>query len=117
MAVENDDLVDSTFIIDYLSSIQTKVQVLDKSKTDAFAGLLRAKFEDESVRDYIIERYNSTEKLLAIMDRYDIKELEELLLEKWHKETNRNNVSFIDHFKLCQRVIKDKRAAGEWTDE
>ena len=41
MAVENADLVDSQFVVDYLNSIRHRRYILSRDKTDAFVDLMR----------------------------------------------------------------------------
>jgi hypothetical protein len=55
MAVENADLVDITFILEYLSAIRNMQKKLDWRKTEAFVDLARNKFQDESTKKYILD--------------------------------------------------------------
>ncbi len=49
MAVENADLVDTTFIMDYLVSIRfLSKKRLPRDKTEAFVEMSRSKFQEES---------------------------------------------------------------------
>ena len=59
MAIENQDLVDTNFIIDYLNSINTHKRMLENEKTESFLGMFRAKCQEEETEQYIVEYLNN----------------------------------------------------------
>jgi hypothetical protein len=54
MAIENSDLVEVSFMIDYLDAIAQIKNRLDKDKTEAFVDMFRAKCINKDYEDYFI---------------------------------------------------------------
>ena len=83
MAIENQDLVDTNFIIDYLNSINTHKRMLENEKTESFLNMFRAKCQEEETEQYIVEYLNNIGASLDLCLKYDAPELEKLLFKKW----------------------------------
>lgn len=83
MAVENADLVDLNFIMDYLNSINVMQRRLDKDKTEAFVEMFRNKCQDESTVRFISDYMGNTKMLLDVQKNFQITELDDICLQKW----------------------------------
>lgn len=55
MAVENSDLVETEFVINYMNSIASIRRRLNKDKTESFIDMFRGKCQDEQVEQYVID--------------------------------------------------------------
>lgn len=55
MAVENSDLVETEFVINYMNSIASIRRRLNKDKTESFIDMFRGKCQDEQVEQHMID--------------------------------------------------------------
>jgi len=83
MAVENADLVDLNFIMDYLNSIHVMQRRLDKDKTEAFVEMFRNKCQDESTVNFITNYMGNTKMFLDVHKNFLVSELDDICLAKW----------------------------------
>jgi len=116
MAVENADLVDLNFIMDYLNSINVMQRRLDKDKTEAFVDMFRNKCKDESTVRYISDYMMNTKMLLDVHENFQITELDDICLKKW-TDGEKLKMQFFELFQRCQSVIKAKTSDGTWSEE
>ena len=99
MAVENADLVDTSFIMDYLNSINPlhKRRGLDREKTEAFLAMFRAKCQEEGTQEFVRDYLANTQLAIQATRSYGLPELEDLLVGKW-TDGKRAYVEPLGHF-------------------
>ena len=84
MAVENADLVETSFLLDYLNAIKVEKRWrLASGKTDSFVDMFRAKCKDESVGEYVCDHMVMSQSAINVSNAYAVPELDALLLRKW----------------------------------
>ena len=117
MAVENSDLVETEFVINYMNSISSIRRRLDKDKTEAFIDMFRGKCQDEQVEQFVIDNLINVRLGIDVATSYDIKELESLLLRKWTDGDIVQRVTSIQHFNCCRRYIAKMSRNDAWSEE
>ena len=85
MAVDNADLVDINFTMDYLKAVSCPnlKRHLDKHKTENFVEMFRGKCREESTIEWIVKYLANTEVANEVAKRYNVPELKDALVRKW----------------------------------
>ena len=100
MAVENADLVETTFIIDYLNAIKHEGRRLDKDKTESFVDMFRTKCQEEQVEKYVCDHMVQALPALEVAKAYAVPELDVLLMRKW-ADGDRCVTALLELFHRC----------------
>ena len=114
MAVDNADLVDINFTIDYLKAISPyqMQKRIDSDKTNALVKMFREKCGEASTISYINDFMNKTENAIVVASRFEVPELDEALISKW-TQGKKVGDSFLLHYMKCRQAIKNNK---DWSD-